>query len=249
MRKNKWSIRIVFPLIMSIVIAFCIITCVLISFHGVSKYFLGEAVEEIGRQKGTLAQEIENEIENLNDLINRIYYQSIRAYDFQDERFSEILANYVYEQRQSIHSIALYDLRGNCIWNSEKVSKASVTEESWFNRTKRNIETVVVGKQNLVYGENLKNTFPVSRYIEYLDDGVMCSGVVCMQYYTDSIESIIEGYENKKTEYCYLTDENGQLIYHPFVRMIQSDLYEEKTLECVLEGKEYVLKKGEPVKV
>ena len=242
MKKNKWSIRIVFPLIMSIVIAFCIITCALISFHGLSKYFLGEAVKEIGRQKGTLSQEIENEIENLNDLVNRIYYQSIRTYDFQDDRFSEALETFIDEQRQLIYGVALYDLQGNCIWNSEKVSKASVKEELWFARTKRNIETVVVGKQKMVYGETLKNIYPVSRYVEYLDKGEMCSGVVCVQYYTDSIESIIEDYGNNKTEYCYLTDENGQLIYHPFVRMIQSELYEEKTLECVLEGKEYVLK-------
>ena len=88
MRNKKWSIRILFPLIMSITIAFCIISCMVLSFHGLSKYFVRETVEEIGKQKAFLAQGIEREIGEINDLVNTIYYQNIKEYDFTDKEFS-----------------------------------------------------------------------------------------------------------------------------------------------------------------
>ncbi len=243
MGNKKLSIRILFPLIMSTTIAFCIISCMLLSFHGLSQYFIGEAVEEIGKQKDSLAQGLEREIEEVNDFINNtIYCQNIKKQDSLDDEFSESLNELLSSMTERVHSIALYDSKGNCIWHSEKVSGGSVKDEEWFIKAKSNIETIYFGSEEIVYTDVMKNAFQVSRYIEYVDNGIMKSGVVCVQYYTDFVESILESYENKKTEYCYLIDENNQLLYHPFMRLIQSDLYEEKTLECVLECTDYLLK-------
>ena len=242
MRNKNLSIRIILPLIMSAMISFCIISCMVFSFHGLSQYFIGEAVEEIRKQKDSLARGIENEIEDVNEVVNTIYYQNIKEHDFSERMFSESLQELRNEMREYVHSIALYDLEGNCIWNSEKNFIESVKEEEWFIEAKKNIETIHLGSEKVVYTDVVKNAFQVSRHIEYVDCGVMKSGVICVQYYTDFVESIIESYENKKTEYCYLLDENNHLIYHPFMKLIQSDLYEEKTLECVSESEEYLLR-------
>lgn len=242
MRNKNLSIRIILPLIMSAMISFCIISCMVFSFHGLSQYFIGGAVEEIRKQKDSLARGIENEIEDVNEVVNTIYYQNIKEHDFSERMFSESLQELRNEMREYVHSIALYDLEGNCIWNSEKNFIESVKEEEWFIEAKKNIETIHLGSEKVVYTDVIKNAFQVSRHIEYVDCGVMKSGVICVQYYTDFVESIIESYENKKTEYCYLLDENNHLIYHPFMKLIQSDLYEEKTLECVSESEEYLLR-------
>ena len=242
MRNKNLSIRIILPLIMSAMISFCIISCMVFSFHGLSQYFIREAVEEIRKQKDSLARGIENEIEDVNEVVNTIYYQNIKEHDFSERMFSESLQELRNEMREYVHSIALYDLEGNCIWNSEKNFIESVKEEEWFIEAKKNIETIHLGSEKVVYTDVIKNAFQVSRHIEYVDCGVMKSGVICVQYYTDFVESIIESYENKKTEYCYLLDENNHLIYHPFMKLIQSDLYEEKTLECVSESEEYLLR-------
>ena len=247
MRNKKVSIRILLPLIMSITIAFCIIICMVLSFHGLSQYFVGEAVEEIGKQKDSLARGIESEIEKMNELVNKIYYQNIKEHDFADEEFSESLYELVNETSEYVHSIALYDLDGKCIWCSENVSGEPVKDEEWFIQAKSNIETIYLGSEKMVYAGVMKNAFQVSRYIEYVDHGTMKSGVVCVQYYTDFVESIIDSYENKKTEYCYLLDDNNRLIYHPFMRLIQSELYEEKTLECVSKCEEYLLETYEDI--
>lgn len=242
MGNRKLSIRILFPLIMSISIAFCIISCMVLFFHGLSQYFIGEAVEEIGKQKNSLAQGLEREIEEINDLTNTIYYQNIKNYDFRDDEFTESLNDLLSGVTERVYGIALYDSKGNCIWHSENVSGELVKDEEWFVQAKSNIETAYFGSQEIVYTDVMKHVFQISRYIEYVDSGIMKSGVVCVQYYADFVESILDSYENKKTEYCYLMDGNNQLLYHPFMRLIQSDLYEEKTLECVSECRAYLLK-------
>ena len=245
MGNSKLSIRILFPLIMSSAIACCIISCMMISFHGLSRYFVLETVEEIGKQKDALAQGIEKEIETIHDLVNTIYYQNIKEHDFTDEKFSESLNELVDDESESVHSIALYDLDGNCIWHSQKVSGESVKEEAWFVQAKSNIETISFGAKKMVYAERLKHAFQVSRRVEYVNRGIMKSGVICVQYYTDFIERMIESYGNRKTEYCYLVDENHQLLYHPFMKLIQSGLYKEKTMECISECTEFLLKNYE----
>ena len=213
MGSKKLSIRILFPLIMSIGIAICIISCMVFAFHGLSKYFIGEVIEEIGKQKDSLAQGLEREIEEINDLVNTIYYQNIKQYDFTEDGFSESLNELVSSMNEHVHSTALYDLSGNCIWHSENVSDEPAKNEEWFIQAKSNIETIYIGSEKMVYTDVIKNAFQVSRYIEYVENGTMKSGVMCVQYYTDFVESIIERYKNKRTEYCYLMDENNQLLY------------------------------------
>ena len=242
MKTRKASIRILFPLIMSGTIVLCIISCMAFSFYALYQYFVGETVEEIGKQKDSLARGIEREIEQINELVNVVYYQNIKEYDFTEERFSESLYQVAEKQREYVYSIALYDLNGNNIWASEYTSEKAVNDEVWFVQAKTNIETIYIGAKKVVCTDEIKNAFPVSRYIEYIDEGIMKSGVLCVQYYTDPLENVIDSFENYKTEYCYLLDEQNRLIYHPFMRLLESDLYEERTLECALDGEEYLLK-------
>ena len=65
MGNKKLSIRILFPLVMSISILLCMISCMVMFSHFLSGYFVEEAVGEIGKQKNSLAQEIEREIEEI----------------------------------------------------------------------------------------------------------------------------------------------------------------------------------------
>ena len=60
MKNKKMSIRILFPLIMSVSIAFCIISCMILFSHYLSAYFIQKTVEDTNRQKNVLAQNIEN---------------------------------------------------------------------------------------------------------------------------------------------------------------------------------------------
>jgi hypothetical protein len=78
MKDKKVSIRIVFPFVMSVPIAVCIISCMFLFSHYFSGYFQRDTIEKVSKQKKTLSQDLEAEIEN----INVPAYTAIRQADF-----------------------------------------------------------------------------------------------------------------------------------------------------------------------
>ena len=191
MNNKKLSIRVLFPLIMSISIVFCILSCMILFSHYISTYLVRKTIEETSRQKNVLAQNIENEIDSINSIMNNIYYNTIKKYDIQDKNFKTILANEITSNSETIYGLALYDTDGKNLWHSNNLTSTSMQNESWFTQAKDNIETICYGSKKLVYPDNVKQVFQISRYVEYINHGKMKSGVLLMQYYTDSIDAIL----------------------------------------------------------
>ena len=103
MNNKKLSIRVLFPLIMSISIVFCILSCMILFSHYISTYLVRKTIEETSRQKNVLAQNIENEIDSINSIMNNIYYNTIKKYDIQDKNFKTILANEITSNSETIY--------------------------------------------------------------------------------------------------------------------------------------------------
>ena len=217
MNNKKLSIRVLFPLIMSISIVFCILSCMILFSHYISTYLVRKTIEETSRQKNVLAQNIENEIDSINSIMNNIYYNTIKKYDIQDKNFKTILANEITSNSETIYGLALYDTDGKNLWHSNNLTS--------------------------VYPDNVKQVFQISRYVEYINHGKMKSGVLLMQYYTDSIDAILEHYKNTQNSYCYLLDNTSNFLYHPFIKEISSGLYKENTTKIALNSTNYSIKK------
>lgn len=118
MKNKKISIRIIFPVVMSASIAACIISCILLFSYYFSTYFQKDAIEKIGKQRDFLAQSLETQIENINVLINRIYYQNIKKYDVDSARFAEEMEQQIFLEEKCLYGLALYDIDGESIWHS-----------------------------------------------------------------------------------------------------------------------------------
>ena len=246
MRNKKISIRILFPVVMSASIAVCIISCILLFSGFFSTYFQEEAIEKIGKQKSFLAQGLETQIANINDLIHKIYYQNIKKYDVDSGQFAEELEKQILLEEKSLYGLALYDINGESIWHSELMREEDdAKEKSWFIQAKDNIETIHYGRRKLVLAQECSYVFEISRYVEYIKDGNMKSGILLMEYYTDSVDEILSHYRNQKSAYCYLLDSQKNLIYHPFDKEIASGLYQEKTVESALNCKNYRIEKAD----
>ena len=246
MRNKKISIRILFPVVMSASIAVCIISCILLFSGFFSTYFQEEAIEKIGKQKSFLAQSLETQIANINDLIHKIYYQNIKKYDVDSGQFAEELEKQILLEEKSLYGLALYDINGESIWHSELMREEDdAKEKSWFIQAKDNIETIHYGRRKLVLAQECSYVFEISRYVEYIKDGNMKSGILLMKYYTDSVDEILSHYRNQKSAYCYLLDSQKNLIYHPFDKEIASGLYQEKTVESALNCKNYRIEKSD----
>ena len=98
--------------------------------------------------KKTLSQDLEAEIENINELINSIYYQDIRTYDTATEMFQREMEQRMVRESEVLYSTAIYDADGSSLWHSEKLpdrNKAEVKQEDWFQNAQKNIETIHYG--------------------------------------------------------------------------------------------------------
>ena len=129
MNNKKLSIRVLFPLIMSISIVFCILSCMILFSHYISTYLVRKTIEETSRQKNVLAQNIENEIDSINSIMNNIYYNTIKKYDIQDKNFKTILANEITSNSETIYGLALYDTDGKNLLRQKIISKLFVTAQ------------------------------------------------------------------------------------------------------------------------
>lgn len=242
MKNRKISIRLVFPVVMSASIAVCIISCMLLFSYYFSTYFQKDAIEKTGKQKNALAQSLEKEIDNMNDLTNSIYYQEIKEYDVSGRLFSEEMQQRINRETDTIYAAALYDANGRDLWHSENLEnmqKEEIRETTWFRQAKENIETINYGQKKLLLNGESCYIYEISRYVEYIDHGSMKSGVLLLDYYTDSMDSVLQNYKNQKSAYCYLLDADNQLLYHPFEKQIVSGLYKEKTIKEALASKNY----------
>ena len=242
MKDKKVSIRIVFPLVMSVSIAVCIISCMALFSHYFSGYFQRNTIEKVSKQKKTLAQDLEVEIENINKLVSSIYYQDIRAYDTAAEMFQKEMEQRMVQESEVLYGAAIYDADGNSLWHSEKlpdVNTAEIKKEDWFQNAQKNIETIHYGEKKLVQPKKARYVYEISRYIEYVENGNMKSGVLLLDYYTDSIDEVLLHYKSQKSAYCYLLDTDRQLLYHPFEKEIVSGMYQEKTVKEAMACKNY----------
>lgn len=248
MKNKKISIRVVFPVVISASITVCIISCMLLFSYYFSAYFQKDAVEKIGKQRDSLAQSLETEIADINELINGIYYQNIKKYDVDSAEFADEMDQKMIFESKYLYGLALYDITGKNIWSSETLTEAAkddVKKMTWFIQAKNNIEMIHYGQRKLVQPEDGSYAFEISRYVEYIDDGNMKSGILLMDYYTDPVDEILMHYRNQKSTYCYLLDEQKNLIYHPFEKEIASGLYEEKTVEAALSCRNYLVEKSD----
>ena len=101
------------------------------------------------------------------------------------------------------------------------------------------IKTIHYGEKKLVQPDKARYVYEISRYIEYVENGNMKSGVLLLEYYTDSIDEVLLHYKSQKSAYCYLLDTNRRLLYHPFEKEIASEMYQEKTVKEAMACKNY----------
>ena len=191
MNNKKLSIRVLFPLIMSISIVFCILSCMILFSHYISTYLVRKTIEETSRQKNVLAQNIENEIDSINSIMNNIYYNTIKKYDIQDKNFKTILANEITSNSETIYGLALYDTDGKNLWHSNNLTSTSMQNESWFTQAKDNIETICYGSKKLVYPDNVKQELTKSDLVpEEWGGDVLCVPVSALT--GQGIEELLE---------------------------------------------------------
>ena len=239
-RYRKMSIQMVISL------SFTAVAVVGMVFMGLSLYLrfytTAETLAEDNSQR-VLAQvnlNLERYLHRMMRISDTMYYRVIKNTDLAEGTFIDGMELLYEENRDSLVSIAVFDKQGGSVsavpLAGLKTSAAPQTS-GWFQSAMAKMENLHFSTphiQNIFDDPDYRYRWVVSlsRYVQLTRDGVTESGVLLVDMSFSGIEQVCQGVELANGGYLYLTDSDGELIYHPRQQLIYAGLLEENNLKA-----------------
>lgn len=186
---------------------------------------------EQAREKNTVT--VENLTTNLNtyflDLLNisdSIYFNSLKNRDLNSDRLTQEFKVICDSNKSRIQGIALFDGKGGLIAsrNGRRLNPyRPVREASWFEAAVNKRENLHFSQpviQNLFTDASQEWVILLSRAVDLQQNGLPVDGVLVMQLRLSQVVSLLNNGMNNLTDYTYLTDQEGHIIYHPYITLI-----------------------------
>lgn len=182
---------------------------------------------------------LESYLRSMRRISDAMYYSVIKDKDLATESL-ETEMNLLYEaNKDNLISIACYTNEG------ERVAAAPLTTEKdgldvvgqeWFTEAMGQMENLHFSTphvQNLFDDNSYRYYWVVSlsRAVELTNNGNSTLGVLLVDMNYSSIEQLLKkANTDNLSEYVYLTDSNGEIIYHPRQKLIYANLFEENNV-------------------
>ena len=234
-RYQKMSIQMVISL------SFTTVAVVGMIFMGLSLFWrfssaTGELVVENSQR--VLAQvnlNLDSYLRSMMRVSDTMYYRVIKSADLGRDSLTAPMELLYEDDRDSLVSIALFDLRGGLVSAvplSTLKQPADLTQTGWFLsalQKKENLHFSTPHVQDLFEDPDYHYQWVVSlsRYVQLTRDGATEGGVLLVDMGFAGIEQVCRNVELPNGGYLYLIDGSGELIYHPRQQLIYSGLQEE----------------------
>ena len=234
-RYQKMSIQMVISL------SFTTVAVVGMIFMGLSLFWrfssaTGELVAENSQR--VLAQvnlNLDSYLRSMMRVSDTMYYRVIKSADLGRDSLTAPMELLYEDDRDSLVSIALFDLRGGLVSAvplSTLKQPADLTQTGWFLsalQKKENLHFSTPHVQDLFEDPDYHSQWVVSlsRYVQLTRDGATEGGVLLVDMGFAGIEQVCRNVELPNGGYLYLIDGSGELIYHPRQQLIYSGLQEE----------------------
>ena len=234
-RYQKMSIQMVISL------SFTTVSVVGMIFMGLSLCWrfssaTGELVAENSQR--VLAQvnlNLDSYLRSMMRVSDTMYYRVIKSADLGRDSLTAPMELLYEDDRDSLVSIALFDLRGGLVSAvplSTLKQPADLTQTGWFLsalQKKENLHFSTPHVQDLFEDPDYHYQWVVSlsRYVQLTRDGATEGGVLLVDMGFAGIEQVCRNVELPNGGYLYLIDGSGELIYHPRQQLIYSGLQEE----------------------
>lgn len=185
---------------------------------------------------------LESYLRNMRRISDAMYYTVIKNKDLGTETLDAEM-NLIYEaNKDSLISVACYTHDGELVAAAPIATEKSdldIVEQEWFINAVGQMENIHFSTphvQNLFDNANYRYYWVVSlsRAVELTDNGNSTLGVLLVDMNYSSIEQLLtKANTDNSSEYVYLMDSNGEIIYHPKQRLIYTNLFEENNMEAV----------------
>lgn len=150
--------------------------------------------------------------------------------------------NLLYEaNKDNLISIACYTGEGQLVAAvpvANEKSQVNIVKQQWFTDAVGQMENLHFSTphvQNLFGDPSYRYYWVVSlsRAVELTSNGTSTLGVLLVDMNYNSIEQILKKANvGNSSEYVYLIDGKGEIIYHPRQKLIYTDLYQENNIEA-----------------
>lgn len=232
---------------MTISISFTILSICSMAFLGVTLYrqFSNRAeamtIESTGQLLNQTAINLEDYHRNMRRISDTMYYSVIKNKDLASDTMDEEM-NLLYEaNKDNLISIACYTGEGQLVAAvpvANEKSQVNIVKQQWFTDAVGQMENLHFSTphvQNLFGDPSYRYYWVVSlsRAVELTSNGTSTLGVLLVDMNYNSIEQILKKANvGNSSEYVYLIDGKGEIIYHPRQKLIYTDLYQENNIEA-----------------
>ncbi|MBD5520755.1 MAG: sensor histidine kinase [Lachnospiraceae bacterium] len=233
---------------MTITISFSIISTVCMGMLGVSLYnsFVNRMEHTMSQNMEQLLDQtainLETYLKSMRRISDAMYYSVIKDKNLATDTLDEEM-NLLYEANKgNLISIACYTNSGKLVAAAPVATEKEnidIVNQEWFTEAVGQMENIHFSTphvQNLFDNTSYRYYWVVSlsQAVELTNNGNSTLGVLLVDMNYSSIEQLLnKANTDNSSEYVYLMDGDGEIIYHPKQKLLYTNLYEENNLAAV----------------
>jgi two-component system sensor histidine kinase YesM len=225
----------------TISISFTAIAIISMSFVGITLYekYIENSKQLITQKNKQLIDQaslnLNTYIRNLMNISDTMYYSVIKNKDLAYENMDKEMTLLYEANKDNLISIACFNEKGELIAASPVAmmkNQVLAATQDWFIQANLKIENVHFSTphvQDLFDDSNYRYYWVVSlsRVVSLTYEGNTSRGILLVDMNFSDIEQLFSKVNAKGEGYVYLTDSEGEIIYHPKQKVIYSNLMEE----------------------
>lgn len=234
---------------MTIALSFTVVSVCCLCFLGVLLY------KQFSKKEETLMREnsrqlleqtainLEDYLRSMRRISDAMYYSVIKDKDLEQEGMDEEMTLLYEANKDNLVSIACYTYDGELVEATPVANEkrdVAVALQDWFVDAKNQLENFHFSTphvQNLFDDLTYRYYWVVSlsRTVDLTYGGRSTLGVLLVDMNYSSIERILDkaNTASVSSEYVYLMDPNGEIIYHPKQELIRMGRFQENNQEAV----------------
>ena len=167
-----------------------------------------------------------------------MYYRIIKNADLATQSLNEGMELLYEENRDELVSIAVFDSKGALVAGTPLTALkegADPASSDWYQAALDKMENLHFSTPHIQHlfadpDDSFRWVVSLSRYVQLTREGSTYSGVLLVDMGFSGIEQVCRDVELAGGGYIYLTDAEGELIYHPRQQLIYAGLETENNL-------------------
>jgi len=207
-----------------------------ISFYG---RFLAQIKDTFREENQFLMEQasysFSNHLRNMMKVSDSLYYSVIKKTDMEIESVTDSFQLMYDTNKDHIERIALFSMDGRLLESAPagKMSKGTnIKKEDWYWDTLASEENICLGKPEVAHlfepsRQEYTRVVPMTRIVQMTVGDHVERGILLIQLKHNDFQDVFSNILLGGGSYLYLTDADGEIIYHPQQELVKSGYVEE----------------------